>query len=361
MTKIISSLNRINRIVLAVILLLIIVRIFLPSIIKTGLNWYLGNKIVSYEGHIDDFDLTLYRGAYQVQGLDLWKKGLDKKSALVHADEIDLSLAWRALLRGQLLGDLTIDGLKLNFIDSESRKKKQFGGEEKNWNQVLKKVIPVSIESLKIRHSEVHFVNRDYRVPVDIYADQLSLDATNLRNTDRKDILLPSQASLEGRIQKDAKFKVKGQINLLRDPMAFNMDGEMNQFNLQKLNNFFIVYGPFTFTQGSLSLFSEVATREGMIKGYVKPFFKDVKMIANQERFVSAKHGLFEILLGTANIILKNPGPDATATKLEFEGSLKSPDVNAWGAVLASLKNAFGTPLEPKVEGNINIKSVPKN
>jgi len=135
----------------------------------------------------------------------------------------------------------------------------------------------------------------------------------------------------------------------------------MNAFNLKKLNDFFIVYGPFTFTQGKLSLFSEVATREGKIKGYVKPFFKDVKMIANQERFVSAKHGIFEILMGLTNIILRNPGPDATATKLEFEGAIKSPDVNVWGAVWASLKNAFGTAIEPKIENNIDIKSVPKN
>lgn len=352
-------LKRINRTVWAILILLIVIRIFLPGVLKYTINWYLENKIETYQGHIDDFDLTLYRGAYQIQDLKIWKRGGDSEKAFVQVDELDLSLAWRALFKGQLLGDLTIDGLKLNFVDSESKKKKQFGNEEKSWNEVLSKLVPIRIESLRVQNSEVHFRNNDYKVPVDVMVDRIFVDATNLRNTDNKNVLLPSTASIKGRLQKDADFLVKGQLNLLRNPPAFSIDAQLNTFNLANLNDFFLVYGPFSFARGTLSIYSEIATHDAKIKGYVKPFFENLKMSSPGERYISFRHGLNEFLLGASNLVLRNSDKD-TATKLEFEGDLNKPAVDKWGAFWISLKNAFVRPLKAAIEGSINIKSVPK-
>ncbi|WP_413290705.1 DUF748 domain-containing protein [Bdellovibrio sp. HCB337] len=359
MERILSSLKRTHKIVIALIVLLIVVRIFLPIGIKHAINWYLGNKIVSYQGAIADFDLHLYRGAYEILGLKLWKRNSDRETPLVDAKRIDLSLAWRALWRRKLLGDLKIDRLRLTFIDSESNNKKQFGTDEKNWNAILKKLLPIEIESLKITNSEVHFLNRDYKVPVDIYVDRIQVDAANLRNTDQKDVLLPSTATIKGRLQADAPFSLKAQFNILKDPLAFNIDAQMKDFNLKKMNNFFLVYGPFTFATGTFSLFSEVATNKGLVVGYAKPFFENVKMIANNESFISTKHAIAEFLLGFGNLILRNPSKD-TATRIEFQGALTSPEINKWEAFWLSLRNAFGSPLQKKIEDDVDIKSLPK-
>jgi len=348
-----------NRVLLSLLLLAVLLRALLPSAIRYGLNWYLGSHLESYQGHIADFDLTLYRGAYQIQGLRIWKKSADEKLPLIQARNIDLSLAWRALFQGRLLGDLAVSGLRLRFVDSESTKKKQFGTEEKNWNKVFSSLIPIEIESLKISDGEVHFLNRDYRVPVDLSADRLEVEATNLRNTEKKGVLLPSHGLLKGRLQKDAPFVVKGRFNLLETPVALSLDAEIKDFTLARLNDFFLVYGPFTFAKGSMSLFSEVATREGKIKGYIKPFFKDVKMVANKEHFISTKHELVEFLMGTSNVILRNSNKD-TAARIEFEGPLKAPKINTWDAFWSALKNAFGSPLKPTIENKIDIKSVPR-
>lgn len=359
MNNILRLLSRINRVVWVVIILLIILRIFLPVGIKYTINWYLENKIEAYQGRIADFDLTLYRGAYQIQDLKIWKRGQNPEPPFVEVGQIDLSLAWRALFKGELLGDLSIDAFKFSFVDSTSDKKKQYGSEEKNWNEVLSALVPIKIESLRVANSEVRFLNKDYKVPVDILVDRIFIDATNLRNTDNKNILLPSTATVKGRLQKDADFLVKGRINALRSPPAFSMDAQLNTFKLASMNNFFLVYGPFSFARGTLSLFSEVATHDGKIKGYVKPFLEDIKMNAPSERFISFKHRFAEFLLGASNLLLRNNVKDA-ATKVEFEGDLTSPNVDAWGAFWSSLRNAFVEPLDAKIENSIDIKSVPK-
>lgn len=324
------------------------------------MNWYLGNKIVSYQGAIEDFDLHLYRGAFEIKGFTLWKRHSDREIPLLEIKKMDLSLAWRGLLRRQLLGDLTLDRLRVNFIDSESASKKQFGKDVKNWNAIFSKLVPFRIESLNVTNSEVHFLNRDYRVPVDIYLDQIHLQVANLHNLDQKDVPLPTSATLKGRLQSDATVIVKAQFNILKDPLAFNIDAQLKDFSLKKLNDFFLVYGPFTFSSGTFSLFSEVASHDGMVVGYAKPFFENVKMISNKETFVSTRHVIAEFLIGFGNLILRNLGK-SSATKIEFQGALTSPEINKWKAFWLSLKNAFGSPLQKSIEDDVNIQKVPEN
>ena len=359
MKKFLRELSLTGKILLGLVVILVVIRIFIPYGVKRGLNYYLGNKIEAYEGHIADFDLSLWRGAYQIEGLRLWKKGTNPDVPLVFAQEIDLSLAWRALLKGELLGDLKTHQLNLKFIDSASAKKKQIGTEEKGWNEVLQKLIPINIESAKCTDCQVHFVNRDFKAPIDVVADQLELSAFNLRNIDSKKETLPSSLRLTGRLQGDSNFRFTGKFNALADPMAFSLDADMKEFTLEKLNPFMLVYGPFTFARGKLSLYAETATKDGKIKGYVKPFLDDVKMVKNEEQFISLKHGVFEFVLGATNLIFRSTDKEV-ATKIEFEGPLKSPDVNIWGAIKTAFKNGFGQPLDKGVEHSIGIKDVPK-
>lgn len=359
MRKIVNYVLNMNKFLLAIILLLIAIRIVLPYAILHGMNYYLANKIESYQGHVADFDLSLYRGAYQVQGMKLWKKGTSPYKPLIDVGEIDLSVAWRALFKGEFLGDLRVEALKVYITDSEKAEKKQTGAEEKDWKKVLADLFPIDFESVRIADSEVHFVNNDYRIPVDVMVDQIMLSANNLKNTDDKKEILPSSATLTARLQKNANLVAKGKFNVLRDPLAFDMNAEMKDFDLTTLNKFFLVYGPFSFARGKFSLYSEVAVKDGQIKGYAKPFFENAKMVASQEHFMSFRHGLNEFVIGTANLILRDHEKDA-ATKVEFAGAMKKPDINIWGAVWTALKNGFGKPVPEKLDNEIDINSVGK-
>ncbi|MBC7370396.1 MAG: DUF748 domain-containing protein [Bdellovibrionaceae bacterium] len=359
MKKFLHELSFTGKILLGLLLFLIVIRIFIPYGVKRGLNYYLANKIESYEGHIADLDLSLWRGAYQIEGLRLWKKGSNQNDPLIAVREIDLSLAWRALFKGEILGDLRVTQLNLQFTDSKSEEKKQNGTDEKGWNEVIQKLIPISIESAKCMECQVHFVNRDFKAPIDVVADQLELSAFNMRNVDSKNEILPSTFRLTGRFQGDSNFRFAGKFNALADPMAFNIDADMKDFTLEKLNPFLLVYGPFTFAKGKLSIYAETATKDGKIKGYVKPFLDNVKMVKNEEKFISFKHGTYEFVLGAANLLFRSSEKDV-ATKVEFEGPIKSPDINIWGAVKTAFKNGFGQPLDKGVEHSIGIKDVPK-
>ncbi len=54
------------------VLALLVLRAFLPLLVKKYVNHTLA-KIPGYRGHIEDIDLHLWRGAYEIQGLDILK------------------------------------------------------------------------------------------------------------------------------------------------------------------------------------------------------------------------------------------------------------------------------------------------
>ena len=58
----------------AVILLLVAVRLALPSIVLHQVNSRL-MALEAYDGHVDDIDLALWRGAYRIDGIRIVKTG----------------------------------------------------------------------------------------------------------------------------------------------------------------------------------------------------------------------------------------------------------------------------------------------
>lgn len=358
MKKIWNKLGTLGKIFFFIVLLVMVVRVFLPVGIKYTINWYLDKKLTAYQGRIEDFDLTLYRGAYQIQDMKIWKRTASGKNPFFAVGQLDLSLAWRALFQGKLLGDLTVDNMRLTFLDSEKKEKKETG-EGEDWKAVVGKLIPIELESLKVRDSSVHLVNRDLKVPLEVVLDRINLDASNIKNTDESFELLPSSAEFSARFQKEVPVKGGARMNLLAKMPAFEAKAQMEKFDITKLNEFFLAYGPVSFTKGKFSVFAEVSTKDNRIVGYVKPFFEELDVISDHEHFDSPKRFFNEVALATSNLILRNSKEKTVATKIEFEGAAMSPDIDKWGALWTSLRNGFIEALKRSLENTISIKDVP--
>lgn len=359
MERLLQSLKKIDRTVLFLIGVLIVIRIFLPTGVKYGLNWFLDKKMDTYQGRVEDVDLAVYRGAYQLEGLKIWKRTLGEEIPLVDIHRIDLSLAWRAIFKGKLLGDITITEPQINLLDSADKSKEQFGKDE-DWKVVISRLIPIEIESLKVTDGQLRFQNRDFKVPIELLADQIEIRATNIRNTERKKETLPSDVGVSARLQKDATAHLKGKVDAVSRIPAFDLNFSLKDLNLVKFNKFFVAYGPFTFTSGTFSMFSEIATKDNQVAGYVKPFIEKADIVDSKEKYISPKHVIYEIGLAIANLVVRDFKQKNAATKIEFKGNAKDPELDKWGAFKSAIENGFGTALKEKVDGSISLKDVPK-
>ncbi len=89
----------------ALVVLLIALRVALPSIVKDIAN----DRLMAhehYDGHVLDVDLALWRGAYRLEGVQIVKTGADQPAPFFDGDQIDLSIEWKSLFRGSLVAQL---------------------------------------------------------------------------------------------------------------------------------------------------------------------------------------------------------------------------------------------------------------
>ena len=95
------------RVVVGVLGMLLLIRMVLPIVLLRVVNDRLAN-ISGYYGHIADLDLALIRGAYSIQEfqLDQLDTVTQARTPFLAAANIDLSVEWRALFKGRMVGEV---------------------------------------------------------------------------------------------------------------------------------------------------------------------------------------------------------------------------------------------------------------
>lgn len=343
----------------SILLLLVMVRIALPYIILHYANKTLA-EMNGYYGHIEDVDLSIYRGAYTV--CDFYLNKVDsitgKQSQFFDSRLIDLSIEWGALLHGSIVGELVFETPRLKFI-KDKVEPKQLAADTSDFRELLKGFMPVKVNRFEIRNGTIQYVDETSSPKVDIKLTNAEVLATNLRNAYDNSELLPSTVTATAGIY-EGTFELNMKLNPLADRATFDLNAELENTNLVLLNEFFQAYAKIDVNKGTFGLYTEVAAKEGKFKGYVKPIIKDLDVVGKEDRKDNFFQKVWEAVVGTAGQILKNQKEDQVATKVPFEGDLSSPDVKTWTAIIEVLRNAFVQALFPSIEQQINITSIGK-
>ena len=337
-----------------IVALLCTVRLALPFILQSSINWFLQNKMDAYEGHIDSLNLSLYRGAYQINELKIWKKDAHQVP-FIHIPKLDVSIAWRALWHQYISADIVIQHPEINLVDSKDQNKKQLGKEKAPWNQVLKKLIPMDIESLIFKEGSVHFYNAEAQIPIHLYMHNFFADIKNINNMESSKEVLPSTMKVTASLQDSGYFVLNGAFNILRQKPNFDFDFQLKDFSITQLNPFFLHYGPFSVSGGNFELYSELAAQDGLLKGYVKPVASFVKVMHRGENFKTLKHWAIELLVSMANGILRNSENKSVVTRITVGGDVEHPQFSTDHSLRYSLKNSFGEPAPHQLEHSVRF------
>ena len=93
---------------------------------------------------------------------------------------------------------------------------------------------------------------------------------------------------------------------------------------------------------GQFSLFTEVSVKEGEVRGYVKPLFRDLKVYGkdkDEDRTFGQK--VKEKAIDVAAKVLKNRPRKEVATVVDISGPIDSPQTKTWPALVRLIQNAF--------------------
>lgn len=345
------------RIVLIALLVLIAARIALPYIVLHLVNDRLA-KMPGYRGHVQDIDIALIRGAYVIDDffLDKLDSTSGRRSPFLGAQAIDLSVEWKALFHGSLVGELVIERPTVTFT-LDSVEPAQVQKDTADFRELLHDLMP-----LRVNRVEAHGGRLTYRDPkahpaVDVHMSSLEVLATNLRNSyDDSELLPASIAATANMYGGHVRFNMK--LDPLNRTPLFDMNAELVNMELVQVNDFFKAYANVDVNKGRFGMYTEMATRDGAFTGYVKPVLKDLDVLGPEDRGEPILHQLWEGIVGTVAGVLTNPGKDQVATKLEFSGTLKRPEVSTWYAVIDLLRNAFIRAIVPALDNDINIGTI---
>lgn len=345
-------------------LFLIAFRVILPSICLWGINYALAHKMENYTGRLEDFDLTLYRGAYQLQGLTIKKKN-SNHPPIIRAHEIDISIAWRALFRGEITADTTVRSVTLHLIDDEQGKNDQFGADEpaESRNSALNVIFPITLESLRIRNSEIIFYNSSLGAKIPVHLSKANLTALSLRtpnanSNENSNQLTASPFVFDAILQNHAPIKASGEMDILNCPSRLDVDLIVENFDVTTLNRVLRNYLPLDVTRGQFSLYLEAASHGPHMKGYAKAFLKDGDIIASEQTYDSANHYFSEIGIGFANWVLKNKETETMALRLPFEVSAQGFKADLSKTLWSAVENKEYEPLKPGIDGSIALSSL---
>ncbi len=344
--------------ILTIALLLIILRLIFSPLATRVANDYLGGKLPGYYGHLDCIHFAFFRGAYQVEGMYLDKidSATHKQTPFVEVKLIDLSLEWKALLNGKIVGELFFDSPIVNFT-KDKVEPAQVVKDSSTFKQLLDIGMPLDINRFEIENGQVHYKDLTSSPLVDISMNDIYVIAENLRNTVDPMQVLPSSIDANATVY-GGKVDLKVNLNLLEDAPTFDLKAECKNLNLPDLNSFFKAYGKFTVEKGDFSVYSEVAAKDGGFKGYVKPLIKDLKVLGSSDKDESPLVKLWEGIIDAVAWILKNKKEDQLATKIPLEGRFTDPKPNIIYTIFAMLRNGWIEALNPSLDYEININSV---
>ena len=339
------------------IVLIVIARLVLPYVVLHLVNKNLAT-MKGYYGHVNDIDLAIIRGAYKVDSIYLDKKDTitNKQTPFFAASLIDLSVEWKSLFHGSIVGEVVLNEPGLRFT-KDKVEPKDVARDSSDLKELLDDFMPLRINRCEIVNGRVQYIDESTKPRVDVQMTNINLLAQNLRNSYDSTVVLPATIDAtaelyEGHLTFDAK------ANPLSVSPTFDMSAELKNTNMVKLNDFFQAYAKVDVNKGLFGLYTEVAAKDKKFAGYVKPIIKDLDVLGKEDRKDNIIRKLWEGLVGTVGEVFENQPKDQLATKIPFKGNLDDPQTNVWYALTNVLQNAFIHALQPTIDNEITIGSV---
>lgn len=347
---------------LTIVAVLIVARLCLPLVLKWYVNKTL-NRIPGYQGHLEDIDVHLWRGAYEIVKFDLKKIKGNAPVPFFSVESADLSIQWKELFHGALVGKIVMVNPQLNFVVGATPDKKQTEIDG-SWQDRVKELLPFKINYFGIKNGSIHFRNPDASPPVDIYLDQVESAAENLSNSRNETNRLPARVEATGQPMHHGVFHLRLLFNPFSAKPTFDVEARVEEFDVTTINSFFEEYGGLKVERGVANVFAECVSDDGSYKGYVKPFISDLRFKGPGDKALTFGQKVKGALANFLAFIFENREKNSVATRVEFSGELEDAEVRTWAAIRSAFRHAFIEALPERLEhslkkrGRSNIKSL---
>jgi hypothetical protein len=343
----------------AVAVVLVAVRVALPYVVKDWVNRKLA-AIEAYDGYVNDVDISLWRGAYRLDGVRLTKTGTDQAEPFFDAERIEFSVEWQSLLRGHLVSEGVLVSPELNLVQAEAEEDSQLGTEE-DWGAQLEALFPFRFNTVVVRDGVVTFRAPGIDSKDAITATDLDGEIKNLTNVEDSGEESFASFAATATVLETGSAAVEGVANPLAETPTFDVNLTVKGVRLPEVNPWLREYVKADAEAGDFELYTELAAADGKFEGYAKPILQNVDMYSSEEPEDNPFKRLWEGLVDFAAEILEDEGSEQVAARVPFSGSIEDPEASVLQTVVSVLRNAFVSAFARSLEGSVSIRDVREN
>jgi hypothetical protein len=342
-----------------VIGVLVAARVAAPVVVERYVNRHLAS-LGEYRGHVAGVDLFLWRGGYALRDLEIVKpaaKGETRDTPFVSMPQMDLTLEWPALLRGEVVGETVMFSPVLNLVQAESDEDTQLGAGV-NWPQAIRDLFPFQLNLVQVQNGLVTFRAPGIQAEESLTMRDFQLLLRNLTNVNESEEAAFADILLTGRIMGNAPVKIEGRIDPNERLPTFDIDLGLENARLVDVNPWLRQFLKVDAQDGVFSMYSELAAAEGRFEGYVKPILENPKIFDRKEQASGPFQKAWEAIVGVAAKIFENRQEKQVATQIPIRGEFEDPRAGLLAAFVNLVRNAFVGAFTHSLEGSISLRDV---
>jgi hypothetical protein len=291
--------------------------------------------------------------------LDYFKPIIQRQNFLISGGTLSGAghMEYAAKTKSIEIPKLTVRGTRAEYIQKSETpvtKKVAKKVDEKTKKYSDEPTLQFKLHQLHVAESEIGFVNRTKQPEYRVFLSNADLQIKNLTNESEE---RPAVGSLKGRFMGSGDMRVNVSFHANPKGPDMNMEVAIEDTDMRAMNDLFRAYGNFDVVAGVFSFYSEIAVRNGLVNGYVKPIFKDMDVYDHrQEREKNVFRKLYEGLIGGLSWLLRNPPREEVATTTTVSGKLSDPRTSTLEVVLGLVQNAFFKSILPGFEREVSSR-----
>lgn len=340
-----------------IVLTLLAARIALPHVVKQQVNDRL-QSIPGYTGQVADIGIALWRGAYAMEGVEIYKVSGEVRTPFVRARTIDFSVAWRDLFRGKVVSDIHVDEGQLTFVAGETEAESQTDV-DRRWQEVIEDLFPLEITHFELNRGLLRYQDKTRTPEVDLFVTNMRVVATGLRNRPSEaDEEYPADITVEGDSLGGGKLRLAVSAEPLAAQPHFHLSAKLDDVDLPALNESLKAYANVDVSRGKLQLAAEMAGKDGGFQGYVKPFFEDLDFNNLGDRDDHVLTRIWENVVQGLAWLVENKARDQVGTRIPFQGQFGDPEIGLWATVRNLFRHGFVQAFNPTIEGTVDPDNV---
>lgn len=247
---------------------------------------------------------------------------------------------------------LTVHGVKFDYIHTpetareekeRARKVKEAAKEVTNKPDLI-----LAVEHFSLTRANLGVINDFNGKLVRLFLSDADFFLDNFSNQFSKG---PARAKLSGKFMGSGTTEAAGTFRPEDKGPDLDLYLKITDTQLASMNDLLRNYGDFDVTAGTFSLVTELHVKNNEVNGYIKPFFKEMKVYdRRQDKKEGFFHQAYEMLVGGVAKLLENRPRDQVATKADITGPLQNPRTSTWQIIVQLVRNAFFKAILPTFE-----------